>query len=64
MIPFKDKRVLITGGLGFLGSNLIQELLKQDAVVSIIDNLDPLYGGNKHNVFPFINKVNWYQDSV
>lgn len=47
---YKNKKVLITGGLGFLGSNLAKKLLKDGAEIIIIDNLDPLYGGNLFNV--------------
>lgn len=63
-MSFKDKRVLITGGLGFLGSNLIHKLITQGATVSVIDNLDPLYGGNKRNVYPYLGKIKWFNESV
>ncbi len=33
------KRILITGGLGFIGSHLIQELNKNDCVIDIVDNM-------------------------
>jgi UDP-glucose 4-epimerase len=47
---YREKRILITGGLGFLGSNLAHKLVSFGANVTIIDNLDPLYGGNLYNV--------------
>lgn len=47
---YKNKNVLITGGLGFIGSNLALNLVNLGAKVSIIDNLNPLYGGNLFNV--------------
>jgi UDP-glucose 4-epimerase len=47
---YTDKHILITGGLGFLGSNLAHKLLSCRAKVTILDNLDPLYGGNLYNV--------------
>lgn len=47
---YKNKNVLITGGLGFIGSNLALNLVDLGAKVSIIDNLNPLYGGNLFNV--------------
>ena len=34
----KDKRVLVTGGLGFIGSKL-SERLSQDCHVTVVDNL-------------------------
>lgn len=46
----KGKKILITGGLGFVGSNLSIECLKQGAEVTIYDNLDPHGGGNLHNI--------------
>lgn len=44
------RRVLITGGLGFLGSNLAHRLVELSANVVILDALLPLYGGNEFNV--------------
>jgi len=47
---YKNKNVLITGGLGFIGSNLAHKLLELGANIKIIDNLNPLYGGNLFNI--------------
>jgi UDP-glucose 4-epimerase len=44
------RRVLITGGLGFIGSNLAHRCLDLGADVTIYDCLDPRSGGNMHNV--------------
>jgi len=55
---YKGKKVLITGGLGFIGSNLAIKLVELGAEVTIIDNLTPLYGGNKFNVSSIKDKVN------
>ncbi|MCE9645951.1 MAG: GDP-mannose 4,6-dehydratase [Chloroflexi bacterium] len=44
------QRILITGGLGFIGSNLARKLLELGAVVTIVDNLDPDLGGSLFNV--------------
>lgn len=54
---YREKRILITGGLGFLGSNLAHKLVSFGAKVSIIDNLDPLYGGNEFNLQSIRDKV-------
>lgn len=47
---YKDKKVLITGGLGFIGGSIARELIGLGAKVTILDNLDPMYGGNLFNV--------------
>lgn len=47
---FSGRRVLITGGLGFIGSNLARRLVRLGAEVSIIDSLIPEYGGNLRNI--------------
>ena len=44
-------KILITGGLGFIGSNLATELSKSNHKIIILDNLDPKYGGNCFNSF-------------
>jgi UDP-glucose 4-epimerase len=44
------KRVLITGGLGFLGSNIARELVEAGARVVLVDSLIPEYGGNRANI--------------
>ncbi len=47
---FAGKRVLITGGLGFIGSNLARELVELGARVTIVDSLVPEYGGLLYNI--------------
>lgn len=46
----KDKKVMITGGLGFIGSNLAHRCLELGAQVTIYDCLDPHSGGNLYNI--------------
>lgn len=47
---FKDTRVLITGGLGFIGSTLAHQLVGLGAHVTLVDSLIPEYGGTLHNI--------------
>ena len=54
---FEKKRVLITGGLGFIGSNLASWLVAAGAEVTIVDSLVPEYGGHLFNVEPIKDKV-------
>jgi dTDP-glucose 4,6-dehydratase/UDP-glucose 4-epimerase len=50
MSLYKNKQILITGGLGFIGSNLARNLVNQGAHVTLVDSLIPLYGGNLFNI--------------
>ena len=54
---FHGKRVLITGGLGFIGSNLAIRLVEQGADVLLVDSLIPDYGGNLFNIEPVRDRV-------
>lgn len=54
---FKSKKVLITGGLGFVGSNLSIKLAELGADVLIVDNMLPRQGGNVFNIEPVKDKV-------
>lgn len=47
---FAQKRVLITGGLGFIGSTLAHRLHEACASVTLVDSLKPQYGGNLVNI--------------
>jgi UDP-glucose 4-epimerase len=50
MDDYSGKKVLVTGGLGFIGSNLAIRLVQIGASVTIVDNLDPTGGGNPFNI--------------
>ena len=54
---FRDHRVLITGGLGFIGSNLARRLAGYGACVTLVDSLVPEYGGNLFNVAGFEGRL-------
>jgi UDP-glucose 4-epimerase len=54
---FAGKNILITGGLGFIGSNLARQLVELNANVTLIDSLIPEYGGNLFNIDDIKDKV-------
>ena len=47
---FRNRNVLITGGLGFIGSTLAGKLVELGARVTLVDSLIPEYGGNLFNI--------------
>ena len=54
---WRGRRVLITGGLGFIGSNLAIRLVDLGAEVTVVDSLIPGYGGNRFNIAPIADRV-------
>lgn len=54
---FRDKHALITGGVGFIGSNLARRLVELGAHVTLVDSLIPQYGGNLFNIAEIKDKV-------
>lgn len=54
---FHNRNVLITGGLGFIGSNLAIKLVQYGAHVTLLDSLIPQHGGNFFNISPIRNQV-------
>ncbi len=54
---FAGARVLITGGLGFIGSNLAHRLVELGAQVTLVDSLIPEYGGNLYNIAGIEDRV-------
>ncbi|MBL7064957.1 MAG: NAD-dependent epimerase/dehydratase family protein [Anaerolineae bacterium] len=54
---FSGRRTLITGGLGFIGSNLARRLVELGAEVLLVDSLIPDYGGNLFNIVDIENRV-------
>ena len=50
--PFAGRRCLVTGGLGFIGSNLALALARRGAHVTILDSRVPRHGANPANLIP------------
>lgn len=56
-LDYHNKNVLITGGLGFIGSTLARRLVGLGAKVTLVDSLIPEYGGNLRNIRGIERKV-------
>jgi UDP-glucose 4-epimerase len=54
---FAGKKVLITGGLGFIGSTLARTVAELGALVIVVDSLIPEYGGNLFNVSGYEDRI-------
>jgi UDP-glucose 4-epimerase len=54
---YRNRRVMVTGGLGFIGSNLVHRLVEAGAHVLIVDSLLPDYGGNAFNIAGLESRV-------
>jgi UDP-glucose 4-epimerase len=57
MPTFKQTRVLITGGLGFIGSNLAIRMVERGARVTLIDAMIPSYGARTFNIDSIRDRV-------
>ena len=54
---YAGRRALITGGLGFIGSNLARRLADLGAEVTLVDSLIPDYGGNRFNISGYEDRL-------
>jgi len=67
-IMLESKRILITGGAGFIGSNLALSLIKKGYIVTVLDNLsEQIHGRNPDTSFLYksiINKVIFIRGDV
>jgi nucleoside-diphosphate-sugar epimerase len=55
---WEGKKVLVTGGSGFIGSHLVKKLLDMGCDVSVADNFSR---GRRENIEPFLDKIHLYQ---
>ncbi|MDC0547911.1 NAD-dependent epimerase/dehydratase family protein [Opitutales bacterium] len=56
-MEISNKKILITGGLGFIGSNLARRLVECGNSVTVLDSLIPEYGGNLRNLHDLREKI-------
>ena len=61
VMMLQDKKVLVTGGAGFIGSHIVEELLKENAKVIVLDNLST---GNFDNLEPFLDKIEFIEGDI
>lgn len=54
---YRGRRIMITGGLGFIGSNLARRLAELGADILLVDSLIPDYGGNLFNIAGIEDRV-------
>ena len=58
----KNRNILITGGAGFIGSNLFKQLMQQDNNITIIDNFNNYYLGKEERLREIITEFNASQN--
>ncbi|MCC7572398.1 MAG: NAD-dependent epimerase/dehydratase family protein [Candidatus Methanofastidiosum sp.] len=52
------KKFLVTGGAGFIGSHLVEELIKKGNEIIVVDNL---HSGSKDNIIKYISDINFIE---
>ncbi len=58
---YADKKVLVTGGCGFIGSHLVEHLVELGAQVTVLDDLS---GGNLNNIENVKDRINFVCDTI
>jgi UDP-glucose 4-epimerase len=58
---FTDRPVLVTGGMGFIGSTIVRALVQLGARVTVVDDLKPQYGGNRFNLASIAEQIRFIE---
>src|SRR5512142_2415706 len=58
MINHKSERFLVTGGAGFIGSNICRRLVSEGCFVRVVDNL---LTGKRANLAPILDKIEFVE---
>lgn len=61
MVSLSSKKVLVTGGAGFIGSTLVRELLQNNAEVIVLDNL---FSGDLKNLQEIFDKIKFIKADI
>jgi UDP-glucose 4-epimerase len=61
---FADRPVLVTGGAGFIGSNLARALVGLGAKVTVLDSMSPSYGGNAFNLHDVVGELRFIEGDI
>ncbi|MEM2945564.1 MAG: NAD-dependent epimerase/dehydratase family protein, partial [Thermoproteota archaeon] len=60
MVDLAGKRVLVTGGAGFIGSHLVDILIEKGCEVVVLDNFDDFYSGKERNIVRHIGNEKFH----